>query len=199
MEKQVNWEAGRRASPNVLVGSDRRNLKICFGTEIFCGRRSTVRVWWTFPVTLVSILGHDAKKISLLSPGTANKSINCSHQPSLWKTVLLSCTSYNLDALYPPPPSFIIPEGILSFFSPIRWACMYKAPTVCQACKSRQVCEAAPALPVLIDRGWYTPVDAWMLSTARGSLREQEHIQSLIVLPSRRLPELSRRVGGLIS
>lgn len=104
MEKQVNWEAGRRASPNVLVGSDRRNLKICFGTEIFCGRRSTVRVWWTFPVTLVSILGHDAKKISLLSPGTANKSINCSHQPSLWKTVLLSCTSYNLDALSPPPP-----------------------------------------------------------------------------------------------
>lgn len=175
----MNWEVDRRASSNVLVGSDRRNLKICFGTEISYSRRSTVRVWWTFLVTLVSILSHDAKKISLLSPGTGNKSINYSHQPSVWKTLLFSCSSYNFDALF-PPESYHSRGNIVIFQS--SWVSVQIMPSLWSCPNSHSA-----------------PVDAWILSTVIGSMREEEHTHSLVILSSRSLLELSRRGGGLIS
>lgn len=52
---------------------------------------------WTFLITPVSILSHNAKKISLLSPDAGSKSINYWYQPFIWKVVLFSHSSHTLD------------------------------------------------------------------------------------------------------
>lgn len=171
-------EVGRRASTNVLVSSDRGKLRVCSGTQLFHSRRSTVKVWGMFPITLVSILvpmprPYACSALALL-PSLATILIS---PRSEWQ----SCFPVHLTICMFVFSHIISHRDILLIF-PSNLVSVYLAPTICQACNSCQMCTAISALKLLIGRWRNAPADTSTLSTVVGSVREDEHIHWLIPL-----------------
>ena len=91
----------------------------------------------------IIIFRHDAKTISLLSPGADTTSINYSHQSSVGRAVLFPCSSHNLDVLL----LFVCLFIALTFQRyivdlSIQSVSIYAGPIMCYACDSCQIHKA---------------------------------------------------------